>query len=65
MMVEICHEAHLSSFIFIYCRYSVTNCLGGELERDPADAINRLGKTIALMVTPSLTNARNCVPREM
>ncbi len=43
----------------------VNKILSGELEGIPADAINRLGKTIALMVTPSLSDAKYGVPKAM
>lgn len=43
----------------------VNKVLAGELEGIPADAINRLGKTIALMVTPSLADAKDGIPHAM
>jgi hypothetical protein len=43
----------------------VNRVLAGELEGIPADVINRLGKTISLMVTPSLADANEGVSKRM
>jgi len=39
--------------------------LSGELTGFPADFINQLGKTIELMVTPALADAKQVVPQAM